>query len=359
MSNLEFVRALTSEERDNARENAYRVIIGNAPKRDSFVQTIHSKFPPMVRSIITAMCMFALVLAFLPSAMRLHYIGSLTFAETIPDSASAEVAGWSMVFLAETGQVVFLLALAIMGATPMQRRILIAFAFLSTSIALVGNLQVARPMMQGEMFAWLEAIAPPMIVLGTAYILKEQILHAIELRYASQRDFDAALNAWKERSMQPEQDASWEKRYANAIRDALRKANNRSERGRAAIAALSHGDWYALVKREMQIDNWYLQGAQSDAQLQTEQVQKLQQLEAHNANLQDAIERLQSTRTASNYVGVHTGEVSIVQEGELHDATCPHCGFHVQKATHRAASNALAAHLRGCKTRKQMQGSDA
>jgi hypothetical protein len=44
--------------------------------------------------------------------------------------------------------------------------------------------------------------------------------------------------------------------YANALRDALRKANSRR---REALEGLNTGDWRALIYRELQADNWYEQ----------------------------------------------------------------------------------------------------
>jgi hypothetical protein len=42
--------------------------------------------------------------------------------------------------------------------------------------------------------------------------------------------------------------------YANALRDAIRKANNRRK---DVLASLNTGDWRSLVYRELQADNWY------------------------------------------------------------------------------------------------------
>lgn len=44
--------------------------------------------------------------------------------------------------------------------------------------------------------------------------------------------------------------------YANALRDALRKANSRR---REALEGLNTADWRVLIYRELQADNWYEQ----------------------------------------------------------------------------------------------------
>jgi hypothetical protein len=53
-------------------------------------------------------------------------------------------------------------------------------------------MQVALLGHHPSVFAWLEAIAPPIIVLATAYVIKEQILEAIEVRHANEQAFQAA-----------------------------------------------------------------------------------------------------------------------------------------------------------------------
>lgn len=354
---LQVLRPLTQEERELARENARNAIIGTPPDRKHFAHAAPSKFPAYVQWIILTLCIVLLIAAFLPSAIRLHHIGVQTFMHAISDAPSLTVAGWSAVLLAETGQLVFTLALAVLDANRSQRIMLYGGAALCTCFALVGNVQLAQPASQAEAFAWLEAIAPPLVVLVTAHVLKYQMLHGIEQRHATEREYQVALMQWKQRSALPEQDASWRKRYANALRDSIRKANNRSDKGRNALHVLTLQDWYALVEREMQADEWYLQGAQQADAAHLQQVQRLHELESHNANLQDAIERLQSERTASSYAGNHTGEIATEDAGAMHSATCPHCGYAVSKPTRRAASNAMAAHLRGCKERAKMQES--
>jgi hypothetical protein len=354
MEFLQIIRPLTQEERDAARENAQRAVVGNAPDRARFLHSAQSKYPLYARLGVTALCMVLLIAAFLPSAIRLHHIGVQTFMHAISDGASLTVAGWSAVFLAETGQLVFTLALAMLDANRTQRAMLYGGAALCTVFALVGNVQLAEPMQQAEMFAWLEAITPPLVVLFTAHVLKHQMLHSIEMRHASERDYQAALDVWKVRASAPEQDAAWMQKYANALRDAIRKANQRSASARQALTQLQRGDWFVLVQREMQADAWYTSASESQHEVQMQRLQEMERLQVQNENLQDAIKRLQSERSSNGHTGNHTGEIAIEQDGEMHSATCPHCGFTAQKRTPLAARNALAAHLRRCKMRPEM-----
>jgi len=160
------------------------------------------------------------------------------------------------VLTAEIGQIVFSLALATLGTTRSARRLLFASMGIATAIALIGNIQIALPGHIESPFAWLEAIAPPLLVLSTAYVLKEQMLEAIELRHANERAYQEALNEWQRATVNPEAHSQWMQFYANALRDSLRKANNRR---RELLEALNTADWRALIYRELQADNWYEQ----------------------------------------------------------------------------------------------------
>ncbi len=125
---------------------------------------------------------------------------------------------------------------------------------IATAIALVGNVQVALPGHMHSPFAWLEAIAPPLLVLSTAYVLKEQMLEAIELRHANERAYQEAVNEWHRAAVNPQAHSRWMQFYANALRDAIRRQNNRRK---DAVEALTTADWRALVYRELQADDWY------------------------------------------------------------------------------------------------------
>jgi hypothetical protein len=105
-------------------------------------------------------------------------------------------------------------------------------------------------------FAWLEAIAPPLLVLSTAYVLKEQLLDAIETRHANERAYLEAANLWQSATADPESHPHWMQFYANALRDGIRKVNSRRK---DALESLPTADWRALVYRELQADNWYAQ----------------------------------------------------------------------------------------------------
>jgi hypothetical protein len=267
---LNQVRPLTQEDRQLARAAAQEAVmcdVGERPQRDHYNQHAAHRYPPMVTKLITGLCIVLLLAAFTPSAIRLYVIGSQTFGAAVPYELAMVAVGLATVLTAEIGQVVFSLALATLGTTNSARRLLFGSMGIATAIALVGNIQVALPGHLHSPFAWLEAIAPPLLVLSTAYALKEQMLEAIEMRHANERAFQEAINDWQRATVNPEAHHQWMQFYANALRDALRKANNRK---REVLEALSTNDWRALVYRELQADNWYEQPTLESQSIATE-----------------------------------------------------------------------------------------
>lgn len=251
------IRLLTQEERQAARASAHDAIIrviGSRPERSQFDHHAASKYPPRVTRMITTLCLLLLVAAFTPSAIRLYTIGSQTFGQTINNTVAVRLVGVATVLSAETGQVVFSLALATLGTTRPARRLLYASALIATMIALVGNIQLALPGHAESPFAWFEAIAPPLLVLSTAYVLKEQMLESVRERHTNERAYQEAMAVWTSRANDPESHLQWPQMYANAVRDALRKANIRR---RDSLAEMTDSDWRAAVWREIQADSWF------------------------------------------------------------------------------------------------------
>jgi hypothetical protein len=174
---IDNLRSLTQEQRQGARKKARDAVIraiGPKPAREHFNQSTISKYPPSVTRLIFLLCLVLLLAAFTPSAIRLYVIGSQTFGQAVSSSAAQTAVGLATVLSAEVGQVVFSLALATLGTSRSAKRLLMVSMMIATTIALVGNVQIALPGHENSPFAWLESIAPPLLVLSTAYVMKEQ-----------------------------------------------------------------------------------------------------------------------------------------------------------------------------------------
>jgi hypothetical protein len=251
------LRPLTQEQRQSARKVARDAVfraIGPKPTCEHFNYATISKYPPSVMRLIFFLCLVLLLAAFTPSAIRLYVIGSQTFGQAVSSSVAMTAVGFATVLSAEIGQIVFSLALATLGTSRSAQRLLIISMMLATIISLVGNVQLALPGHENSPFAWLEALAPPIIVLATVYVIKERILEAIEVRHANERAYQAALDDWRMAISTPETHPAWLQFHANALQDALRKAN---VRWKEILDQMTIADWRTAVGREMRADRWY------------------------------------------------------------------------------------------------------
>jgi len=254
---IENLRPLTQEQRQSAHRAARQAAVrafGPKPTRDHFSSTTISRYPGSVTRLISVLCLVLLLAAFTPSAIRLYVIGSQTFGQAVSNDVAQVAVGLATVLSAEIGQVVFSLALATLGTTSTSRRLLYSSMGMCTAVSLAGNIQIALLGHEQSVFAWLEAVIPPLVVLSTAYVLKGQMLETIEHRHATERAYQAALADWQAATAEPEQHAQWTQFYANALQDALRKANIRRKE---TLAAMTQEDWRLAVHREMQADLWY------------------------------------------------------------------------------------------------------
>lgn len=257
------IAPLSDERRIEARARARSIVTldaGQMPQRADYDNHTQAKYPTWVNRLIIGLCIVVLGAAFAPSAIRLYAIGSSTFAQAIPHAASAMAAGVAMVIMAETAQILFSLAVAVMDASKTAKRLLYVSMFGATVLALVGNGQVSLPGHETNPFAWLESFMPPLLVLSTAYILKEQMLTAIAQRHANTQAYQEAVNAWKLANSNPEKHPRYMSALANALRDAIKEDNAKgtgANARRELMSALDVESWKRLVKRELMADDWY------------------------------------------------------------------------------------------------------
>jgi hypothetical protein len=317
------IQPLRQDQRLDAREAALLALqrsIGNEPQREEFAQHSASKYPRYIVYTIMVLCIMLLLSAFTPSALRLFRVGAIEFASSVPEAGSIFAVGLATVLTAEIAQVVFSLAFAIVpDASRMQRVWLLFMASLATAIALVGNVTVANP---HDLFTWLEALAPPLIVLGTAYVLKEQWLNAIEQRHANELAYQIAIAEWKRLTSNLEHHADWTRFYANAIRDAIRIAQGRGKRAKEMLAALTNTDWSLLVHRELQSEEWYA------APVMLAPVQRSANGSVNGRLTGEVVQALQNAETDASGVTVQ----------------CPDCEWNTTRDNAKSARLALTAH---------------
>jgi hypothetical protein len=287
------VRSLYDNERDKAWEEARDRVAGPEPNLDTFKISMPSKYPLALILLVVILCVIVLTAAFLPSSYRLHMAGSSTFCEATtgnPDIATAPDAtekcqqvGTATIFLAEVGQLVFFFALAVLGAPETSKRVrwrkteegtrikvteeydpnAIARAIfwlgiaISTLIAIVGNVHVSVPWQHGGFaFAWIETLAPPLIVMMIGYVLKNLSLYFIERQRHFLFEYRKAQDTWKQRYNEPESLGSeWTRAYTLTLRNAIRNAN-RDAVSKKALAGFQRHQWQQAIKNEMLAGTW-------------------------------------------------------------------------------------------------------
>ena len=322
------INALRDDQRDAAYSKARERIAGRRPTIAEFQTNKLAKYPREFVALVTGLSAFMVLVAFLPSAIRIHQVALTQFATAVLDVPSQYVAALCVVLMAETGQIIFSLAsMRADGRT--QYWLFIIASWVSTAIALSGNAVASGDHAMTNAFAFLETFAPPVLTLITASVLKSQIVHSVSDRHVAQTQYDDAIRRYEETLANAHESSAWQRTIANALRDAIRSANVRSS---AQLRELTSQDWYALVRREQGAEEWYTSEAQRVA---------------------EATKRL---AIANEVATVRSGERSTEATGEIasiptertnageYTKTCPTCGFIAVGDTPRKATNSMVAH---------------
>lgn len=253
----------TTQQRIDARNRAKELVVtmaGTKPTPDEFQENHVSKYPPAVVNAVLILCGVALLAAFYPSAMRLYEAGKESFYHSIPNENKARAAGISLIVMAELTLLICNLALAVIMATSIYRVALNAGSIISTAIALVGNIQIGLWNQTESPIAWLETIAPPLLVVILSFVLKGVLLTRISETHQWQTTFKQALDRWQQDVRNAEHSPRFRQVYANELK-ALYVAINSEGRGRSDrlnyLQALSSQGWSSLVKAALNEDVWY------------------------------------------------------------------------------------------------------
>lgn len=361
------LRSLRDDERREAYEVARQVLAGPFVDESSYpeiskVKEEPSEYPAVVLLIVVALAFAVLIAAFLPSGYRLFLAGHDVFCEswiefsedpTPPEWLCTSV-GFSAVALAELGQTVALLSIAVLGTTSIQintpdlmkekhlkatlisNRIFWGVAILTTIVAYVGNLHVAKPWEHASefygLFAWILDIFPPTIVIGIMYSLKELVLYYIRRNFKRNLLISEARNLRREQINQdillrqkklddPEVYPQWPRLYSIALRDALINANERQKGERKSkgleerlhlLKHLSSAEWKYLIKQEMNAEDVTVH---ADEELIMEKIERL--WEQQQEKLNSAAETIASEGVKEELVEEAVEEVVKEERGDI------------------------------------------
>jgi hypothetical protein len=350
------INPLTEDQRTAAYERARLQIAGREPTPDKFQKVNFQKYSPVVLRVITGLSIVGLIAAFAPSAMRLHAVALETNLQILQDAPSAYVAALATVLSAETGQVIFSLAQSA-ATSKLQKGALWLGVAVCTLIAFAGNaaafgshLQFDFADVANSVFAYLEAFAPPLLVLIIAQVLKSQILQADANRTAAHANYEAAYAKW-EGALEHAPDApNWRRELANAIRDALRDANKNSK---AKLRVLSREQWILLVETEQKQSEWYVESEPVQI-VQPAKATPIVHLPVQVPVHAIAIEQPRKAKSGgggSSGTGETDAMVANMQFANgVYSIECI-CGKQITNPDAIGLKRAVSAHLRGCKSR--------
>ncbi len=261
------INNLTEAGRLAAYEKARKWVAGPKP-RLSKIESRPSKYPKQVMRLVLGLCLLLLIAAFIPSAIRLYRSGSEEFCRSfnIADNQNemlCNIVGVSTVLLAETGSLVFILALSVVQGVARYKigkfNIDLVRVFLWTStlasvlIAIVGNAHIGKPWKTQIVFDYLVTFVPPILVLSVGYVLKDLFLQSIADRYTQLTEYQQKLESYQGVLDYPEDSGKWYKAYSKALKEAIQKANrSRKEE----LSALSSKEWEYLIMQEIREANW-------------------------------------------------------------------------------------------------------
>lgn len=250
---LQEIPPLSVDNRAQAIQLARERIAGKKPNRAEYDQR-ERRYPTWLTWSLNAGGVLLLLFVFVPSAIRVYHAGYSVGGQAISDEASRVAFGICAVMMAEIGQILF----SVMAAKTLTRWQTHAFNFgalVCTLFALGGNAWVSGNHAFSNMFAFLETFAPPVLTLITAYVFKQQILDALGGRTEADNRFNSDLAAWEELFDKAHLQSDWRRIAANALRDAINVAEKRRPK---FMAGVTREQWQALIDREWDAENWYL-----------------------------------------------------------------------------------------------------
>lgn len=258
------IKRLTETQRLAAHERARKWAAGTRPTLSTNFDSAPSKYPKQVVGLVLVLCFILLIAAFIPSAIRLHKSGSQEFCQSLNSTSGlCNLVGISTVLLAETGSLVFILALSVVeSSAPIQlgrfkidlvRTLLWTSALSSVFIAIVGNAHIGKPWETGIVFDYLVTFVPPVLVLSVGYVLKDLLLQSIATRHKRLYEYERLLNNHLELLENPEQSPKWLQVYSKALKDAIQKANKKKAE---ELQLLNREEWESLIVFEMKEAVW-------------------------------------------------------------------------------------------------------
>lgn len=251
--------------RQRARENLLAKM-GGEPQMEHYEMRQWSRFGPVWDRLALMGLVLMLSAAFGISAFHIFNTGrKITLAggnsETI-----AFIIGILLVILAEASILALSVIPTLWELPTNERRSLYLGVLGSSFIATVGNLDAVifysespfdwllkwATSLSTTPGQWMLATLPPALTVLVGISLKNYALRRSEARQKAKNQYDVAIGEWNRVKDNPESHVLWPQTYANALWEQWKM-----RRPKDMIAAISSEERLAIVRREVQADEWF------------------------------------------------------------------------------------------------------
>lgn len=263
MNNIELLKALrplTQEERQTAQAAARAAVIrdaGDRPERRQFQRELGSSFTlldylALVVFVAALAISSAHIIQYMKAEATESYQAGTSAGLYISQNVYALTHEIGAILLAESAAILFMTMHSMTSAGRANRRYGLRYLSIPLVLALMSAIFIFTANLSSGV-NWLVSIMPPLFTLGIAVRLEQLIVSSLQNRDEVNRRYLQSLHDWETATAKPEHHPKYIQMYANALKDAIYKANSRRE----AAKALTIVEWRLLVKREIAADQWY------------------------------------------------------------------------------------------------------
>ena len=275
MSDRTDIPLLNQEQRQQAKDRAKNAVIasmGNAPYFEDYQKQNISEYPDWVNYLVIFLLFVCFGAAGTISLFRIFNLARDHFYSDIPVYWQSALVGLAVFLLGEFVIVVSSMASGIYKFEGRKRYFANAMIGGGLLITFVGNWTFTDP---DTLFSIIEAIFPPLTVVGSSLILEELITQKAKDKLLSIRAFQQAQVEFEQKTKYPEKHPEFKRYWANAIQDTYKELYKRRIKIVEEFATFTDKDWIDLVKATLKADDWYSEAIQdANEQRTNERVRK-------------------------------------------------------------------------------------
>lgn len=230
--------------------------VGDQPTFEQFEENIIPDYPRWLTRATAILLLVMFLAAANISLFRLFNISRDHFLEDIQVGWQAAIVGISVFLIAECAVIVSFVVMEIYHLYGWKRNILWFIIAGGLATAYVGNYSLVRP---DTLFGIIETFFPPTAVIGVALVAETLITEGAKERQATKKAFEAANQAYKLATANPEKHPDFFRYFYYEVKDFIYKANKRYEERKEYLDSLSDQEWVQVIKKALETDSLYLE----------------------------------------------------------------------------------------------------